>query len=143
MKKRTALVKTLSGALTLALLFLMSSSAPAQTSSSSSSLKKYMFEFQILLSDLQMLKGSESSTDWNAVDLKLKDLRQNIAAMQKSDAGGNYSKFLSTLSVQVGGLEGLARKKDPQVFGKIDPIAKTCLQCHSTHRALGITDTKH
>jgi cytochrome c556 len=115
----------------------------SQSNPSSPSLKKYMIQFQSLLANLQMLKGGETPTDWNSVDTRLRELRQNINAMQKSDSEGNYSQYLSTLSIQVGGLEGLARKKDPVLFSKIDIITKSCFQCHTTHRVLGIADTKH
>lgn len=106
-------------------------------------LKQYMISFETLLADLQMLKGSDTPTDWKAVDGKLKQLRKNLSDMQKSDEGSGYHLFLDRLSSSVGELERLDRKKDPKLFDKVPLITQSCFQCHATHHALGITDTKH
>lgn len=112
----------------------------AQPKSAPSALKESMFNFQVLLADLEMMKGNVP-LDWQGVENKLAELKKNVGTMQKRDPGG-YGGNLRSLSSKVGEMERLAKKKDPSLFDRIDSIKKDCFQCHSTHRVLNITHIK-
>jgi hypothetical protein len=116
--------------------------AQGESSPARPSLKKFMFNFQILLSELEMLKG-ETPTDWGMVREKVRGLRQNLTALENAEGNAGYGPSLEVLTSSMGKMEQLSRKKDPLLFSVIPSMKEKCFQCHSAHHVLGITERKN
>src|SRR4030095_11853524 len=72
-------------------------------------LKGAMFDFLILISDLDRLKG-DNPIDWKSVQRKIGEMDQNVAVVRSLDTGGRYDlplrgfqQYLSAMNRLVAG----------------------------------------
>jgi len=121
-------------------IFQASGAAPDSSPPQVSVLKKSMISFQDSVAKLQML---QSKNEWDQVAAALKSLRASVEALKRSDPGLEYPGAILKVSLIVSEMESLQKMKDPALFDKIPSLTQSCLQCHSAHRVLGVTDTKH
>ncbi len=97
-------------------------------------LKQYMYKFGSLVAGLEILRAKEKNPDWSAIEITLKEMSQNIEALQRADKKNTYKSFTDQLSAQVITLKRMNDKKDSRIYDGFDKLTNTCFQCHAVHR---------
>jgi hypothetical protein len=101
---------------------------------SSKDLKQFMYKFGALVAGIEILKVKEKTLDWGTIDLTLKEMGQNLEALQKADTSNFYKQFTDQLADQLTELKMMSRKKDKNIYDGFDKLTNTCFQCHAVHR---------
>ncbi|MFO1519688.1 MAG: hypothetical protein U1F57_08530 [bacterium] len=97
-------------------------------------LKQFMYKFGTLVAGIEILRAKEKNPDWTSIDLTLKEMKENVEAMQKADKTAAYKGFTDQLSNQLIVLKKMSDKKDPKIYDGFDKLTQTCFQCHAAHR---------
>src|SRR5262245_19444068 len=97
-------------------------------------LKQFMNKFGTYIAGIEILKVREKNRDWGTIDLTLKEMEQNLQALQKADTSNFYKEFTDQLATQLADLKVMSQRKDKKIFDGFDKLTNTCFQCHAVHR---------
>ena len=106
----------------------------APTVRSTMALKDYMAKFGSMLAGLEILRMKEKKPDWEAIDLTVQELSDNLAAMQKADSTHAYKEYTDVLGAGLVEMKEKARKREKGFFKSVDRLSDTCFRCHAAHR---------
>jgi hypothetical protein len=101
---------------------------------STKDLKQFMYKFGALVAGIEILKVKEKNLDWGTIDLTLKEMEQNLEALQKADTSNFYKQYTDQLAAQLTDLKVMSRRKDKNIYDGFDKLTNTCFQCHAVHR---------
>ncbi len=97
-------------------------------------LKTFMSKFGTWFASLELMYVKEKQTDWEVVDLTVKEMQTNLANLIAADTQGKYQVYTSELSMIFTELEAKAKKRNKQFFKTLDKLDMACFKCHAANR---------
>lgn len=97
-------------------------------------LKTFMSKFGTWFASLELMYIKEKQTDWEVVDLTVKEMQTNLENLKAADTQGKYQVYTTELSSIFMELEAKARKRNKQFFKTLDKLDMACFKCHAANR---------